>query len=210
MYSPLFCLEGRFFMSWLTTGLLIESIILGIALAMDAFSISVTNGINDTCMKKSKMITIAGVFALFQILMPLIGWICVHTIAQQFEAFSKLIPWIALVLLLFIGGKMLIEGIKGDGEEVSDSSDLSLGALIVQGIATSIDALSTGFTIADYSFAPALCESLIIGIVTFVLCMLGLILGKKIGMKLSEKAMIVGGLILIGIGLKIFIEGVFF
>lgn len=195
-------------MSWLTVGLVIESVLLGVALAMDAFSVSVTNGINEPHMKKSKMLTIASVFAIFQILMPLVGWICVHTISQQFEAFNKFIPWIALILLLYIGGKMLKEGIKGGSEE-EEPSAVGIGALIIQGIATSIDALSTGFTIADYSLAPALCESIIIGVVTFIICMPGLILGKKIGTKISEKAMIVGGLILIGIGVKIFVEGIF-
>ena len=191
---------------WLNAALIIESILLGIALAMDAFSVSVTNGLNEPCMKKSRIFTIAGVFAGFQILMPLTGWLCVHAIAQQFEAFSKFIPWIALLLLLYIGGKMLIDGIKGDEEEMI--SAVGFGALMLQGIATSIDALSTGFTIANYGFAPALCESIIIGVVTFALCIIGLLLGKKIGAWISGKAMIVGGLILIGIGVKIFLEGV--
>ena len=79
--------------------------------------------------------------------MPLIGWFCIHTIAEYFHVFEKFIPWIALILLLFIGGKMLIEGIKNDCEE--EGSAVSPGALFVQGIATSIDALSVGFTIAE-------------------------------------------------------------
>ena len=94
-----------------------NSVLLGVGLAMDAFSVSLANGLNEPGMKKKKMCGIAGVFALFQALMPMTGWVCVHTILQYFKAFEKFIPWIALVLLLFIGGKMLMEGIKNkDGE----------------------------------------------------------------------------------------------
>lgn len=205
-------------MEWLTLGFIIESIMMGVALAMDAFSVSLTNGLNDPHMKKPKMCLIAGVFCFFQILMPLVGWVCVHTIAEEFAAFHKFIPWIALILLLYIGGKMLIEGLRDRREEKNNSpsdsskkesgSRLTFTALLVQGIATSIDALSTGFTIADYGFAGALTESLIIGLVTFIICVIGLILGKKIGVRLTWKASVLGGVILICIGLKIFIEGV--
>ena len=83
------------------------NIMLGVGLAMDAFSVSLANGLNEPCMKQPKMMGIAGIFAVFQGMMPMIGWICVHTIVQYFSAFEKLIPWIALVLLCWIGGKML-------------------------------------------------------------------------------------------------------
>ena len=124
-----------------------NSVLLGVGLAMDAFSVSLANGLNEPDMKRSKICGIAGTFGFFQALMPVIGWICVHTVVQYFSAFEKLIPWIALVLLLFIGGKMLIEGIKNEEEE-SEKSGVGFGALMVQGIATSIDALSVGFTIS--------------------------------------------------------------
>ena len=88
------------------------NILLGVGLAMDAFSVSMANGLNEPHMNKGRICTIAGVFGGFQALMPLIGWFCVHTIAEYFHVFEKFIPWIALILLLFIGGKMLIEGIK--------------------------------------------------------------------------------------------------
>lgn len=195
-------------MDWLTWGLIVESIALGVALAMDAFSVSLTNGLNEPAMKKSRMMLIAGTFCGFQILMPLIGWICVHTIATQFAAFHKFIPWIALTLLLYIGGKMLIEGIRNKQDDEENTAAVGLGALMIQGIATSIDALSTGFTIADYGFGAALTEALIIGAVTFVICIVGLLAGRRIGTKLSGKASILGGCILIIIGIKIFIEGV--
>lgn len=220
-------------MVWLTWSLIIESIAMGVALAMDAFSISLTNGLNEPDMKKSRMLLIAGTFAGFQIMMPLIGWICVHTIATQFEAFTAWIPWIALALLGYIGGKMLIEGIGsirrknresvvkaepadavksagGNGMQAQEcvAGAVTIGALMVQGIATSIDALSTGFTIAEYGFAAAFTESVIIGIVTFIICIFGVLAGRKIGTKLSDKASILGGTILVIIGLKIFLEGI--
>ena len=184
-----------------------NSALLGVGLAMDAFSVSMANGLNEPKMRKGKMCGIAGVFAGFQALMPMIGWICVHTIVQYFTAFEKLIPWIALILLGFIGGRMIAEGTKnGDSEE--ESLGLGVGALLIQGVATSIDALSVGFTIADYNWLMALVASLIIAAVTFVICMVGLVIGKKFGTKLSNKAQILGGVILIAIGLEIFITGI--
>ena len=185
-----------------------NSVLLGVGLAMDAFSVSLANGLNEPSMKKKKMCGIAGVFAVFQALMPMIGWICVHTIVQYFKSFEKLIPWIALLLLGFIGGKMLIEGIREKDEE-REKPEVGLWALIVQGIATSIDALSVGFTIADYGFVMALVCAMIIAAVTFIICMLGLIIGRKCGTRRSGKAAILGGSILIVIGLEIFITGVF-
>lgn len=186
-----------------------NSVLLGIGLAMDAFSVSLANGLNEPDMKIGRGAFIAGIFAIFQGVMPMTGWTCVHTIAQYFKAFEKYIPWIALILLLYIGGKMLIEGIKGDGED-GEVKSLGIGALIIQGIATSIDALSVGFTIADYNAVMAFVSALIIAAVTFVICAAGLKIGKKVGTKISGKANILGGIILIGIGIEIFVSGVFF
>ncbi len=183
-----------------------NSVLLGVGLAMDAFSVSMANGLNEPKMGKGKMCEIAGVFAGFQALMPMIGWICVHTIIQYFTAFEKLIPWIALILLGFIGGRMIAEGTK-KGESEEENMGLGIGALLIQGIATSIDALSVGFTISDYNWLMALVASLIIAAVTFVICMAGLVIGKKFGTKLSNKAQILGGIILVAIGLEIFITG---
>lgn len=184
----------------------VNSVLFGIGLAMDAFSVSLANGLNEPQMKRSRIMLIAGTFAAFQILMPLLGWFCVHTIAELFGAFQKFIPWIALILLLYIGGKMLIEGIRNKGEE-NEKTAVGTGALIVQGIATSIDALSVGFTIASYDAAHAVTESLIIGIVTFAICVAGVLIGKKAGTKLAGKASILGGVILIAIGIEIWITG---
>jgi len=184
----------------------LNSVLFGIGLAMDAFSVSMANGLNEPEMPKRRMCLIAGTFAVYQILMPLIGWVCVHTIAEIFTSFQKFIPWIALILLAYIGGKMLLEGIRG-GEAEAETAALGFGALMVQGIATSIDALSVGFTIAESPWQMAVVESLIIGVVTFGICIGGLLIGKKFGTKLAGKASILGGVILIAIGLEIFIKG---
>ena len=195
---------------------ILNSVLFGVGLSMDAFSISVANGIVEPEMKKFRMFKIAGVYAVFQFIMPVLGWLLVTTVAEMFSVFHKFIPWIALILLLFIGGKMVVEGIsdkkqgyKKEKEEVKEAKKLTWGALIVQGIATSIDALSVGFTIADYSFLRAFAASLIIGAVTLVICLLGLIFGKKIGGKFVSTATIIGGVILIIIGIEIFIKGIF-
>ena len=187
---------------------IIKSFLLGVGLAMDAFSVSLANGLNNPKMNKSKMFMVAGTFAVFQGFMPMIGWFCVHNLVNYFKTFEKFIPWIALGLLVFIGGNMLLEGIKGD-EDDDNSKDLTLKALMVQGVATSIDALSVGFTIAEYGFSMALICVLIISIVTFIICFVGLIIGKKVGMKFAGKASIMGGIILILIGAEIFFTGVF-
>lgn len=187
----------------------ISSILLGLGLAMDALSVSMANGLNEPNMKPGRMAMIAGVFAIFQALMPMAGWVCVHTIIEVFSAFGKLIPWISLALLGYIGGKMLIEGIRGEGEDAKESVGLGFGALLLQGVATSIDALSAGLTNADYNWLQALVCSLLIAIVTFILCMAGVLIGKKFGTALAGKASIFGGVILIGIGIKLFVDGVF-
>ena len=194
-------------MDW-SISFVIKSILLGAGLAMDAFSVSLANGLNEPCMKKPRMCMIAGIFAFFQALMPLLGWLCVHTVAQAFSAFEKLIPWIALVLLCFIGGKMLLEGIQNKDEDPCAAGAVTFGALLVQGVATSIDALSVGFTIAEYGWLMALVCALIIAAVTFVICMGGLLIGRKFGTRLAGKASILGGVILILIGLEIFLTGV--
>lgn len=182
-----------------------NSILLGVGLAMDAFSVSLANGLNEQNMKKGKVFGIAGVFAFFQGLMPILGWVCIHSILSCFEAFEKFIPWIALILLVLIGGKMLLDGIfHKEGEE---KKTLGLWGLLLQGIATSIDALSVGFTIAEYDVKMALVSVLLIALVTFVICLCGIEIGKKFGTKLSNKATIFGGIILIAIGIEIFITG---
>lgn len=207
----------------MTTELIITSILLGAGLAMDAFSVSLADGLGEKELSAGRVLTIAGTFAVFQFAMPVAGWLLVHTAAERFTAFQAFIPWIALVLLLYIGGKMLIEGIRenrrmagadrardAEDETVSHDAHLSAGDLLVQGVATSIDALSVGFTIAAYSAGQAVMSSLIIGVVTLFICIAGLYLGRSIGTRLAGKASVLGGVILIAIGIEIWARGVFF
>ncbi len=184
-----------------------NSILLGVGLAMDAFSVSLANGLNEPKMKRKKMGLIAFVFAFFQALMPLIGWVCVHEFVERFRQFEKYIPYIALLLLCYIGGSMLCSAIKSKDED-EKKPKVGFVSLLVQGIATSIDALSVGFTIAHYDFYMALVSALIIALVTFVICIVGLIIGKRFGTMFKNKAEILGGMILIVIGIEIFITGV--
>lgn len=190
--------------------LLFNSALLGVGLAMDAFSVSLANGLDDPCMQRRKMYGIAGVFGLFQGIMPLLGWVFVHTLSEIFTVFQSFVPWIALGLLGFIGAKMLFDGVGElksgeDKENVCTPKEISFIALVVQGIATSIDALSVGFTIAEYNFFQALVSSLIIAAITFVICLAGVIIGRKFGTALAGKSAIFGGIILIVIGIEIFV-----
>ena len=216
----------------------LNSAALGVGLAMDAFSVSMANGLHEPHMRPGRMSGIAGVYAFFQYAMPMIGWICVHTIVQMFNSFQAFIPWIALILLSIIGGNMLREGLHPDEAEkvecpkdgylcpktrrlcprdgkecpVSDSAPayLSTHTLVLQAVATSIDALSVGFAIAEYNTLMAFTASLIIAAVTLAICLGGIKIGKKAADKLEGKASILGGLILIGIGLEIWISNIFF
>lgn len=188
----------------LTFVFFLNSLMLGVGLAMDAFSVSMANGLNEPNMKQGKMWGIAGVFGIFQGLMPLIGWICIHTIVQYFQAFETLIPWIALGLLSYIGIKMLLDGLHPDNTDEAKPG-VGFAALMVQGIATSIDALSVGFTIAEYDLSAAILAAVIIALVTAIICYAGLLIGRKAGTKLAGKAGIFGGVILILIGIEIFV-----
>ena len=198
----------------------LNSALLGAGLAMDAFSVSLANGLHEPEMPLPRMCLVAGVYALFQYAMPMIGWVCVHTIVELFASFERMIPWIALLLLLYIGGKMLLEGLHERHEEAAEAEPggstaqspnpahvLTGRLLLLQGVATSIDALSVGFTIEEYNFATANVAALIIAAVTFAICMGGLKIGKIAGTKLSWKASVLGGCILIGIGIEIFLKG---
>lgn len=184
-----------------------KSILLGVGLAMDAFSVSLANGLNEPHMKKRRICFMAGIFAFFQALMPMLGWICVHLFINFFTSFRRFIPWIALFLLLYIGSNMIYEALKKEEETVKNKK-LGFTALLMQGIATSIDALSVGFTISDYGIVSAVLCAAIIAAVTFIVCFCGVVIGKKFGTKISDKATILGGIILIGIGIEIFITGI--
>lgn len=185
---------------------LLKNVLLGAGLAMDAFSVAVANGLHEPQMSRRKMCGIAMVFALFQAAMPLIGWVCVHTMVRCFAAFEPFIPWIALGLLTYIGVSMIVETVKG---EETQAPAVGLRGLLVQGVATSIDALSVGFTIADYTLPYAVLAAFTIALVTFVICLAGVAIGKGAGTKLAGKAGIFGGVILILIGLEILFSSFF-
>ena len=186
--------------------LVTESVLLGFGLAMDAFSVSLVNGLREPGMQNGKIVRIAAVFGGFQTVMPLIGWILVRTILELFQSLQSIIPWTAFGMLLMIGGKMLLEGIRN--KTAGEDQRIGAGGLMLQGAATSIDALSVGLTMADTSVWNAIAESLLIGAVTFCVCTAGILIGRKAGIRLSGKASILGGLILIGIGIKILVTGI--
>ena len=181
----------------------LNSVLLGVGLAMDAFSVSMANGLHDPKMNKGAMGKIAGTFGIFQAAMPMIGWVCVHTIVELFASFETLIPWIALALLGYIGGKMLVDGIKG--EEAEEATELSAGALFMQGVATSIDALAVGVSFALLA-VNIVSASVIIALTTLLCSLVGAYLGKAFGSLLKSKAEVFGGVILVLIGLKILLE----
>ncbi|MBQ5969132.1 MAG: manganese efflux pump [Clostridia bacterium] len=185
--------------------LILNSLLLGVGLAMDAFSVSVANGLNAPDMPRSRRVLIAGCFAFFQAFMPLLGWVCVHTLVQTFSRLTQFVPWAAFVLLLFIGGKMIWES-RSAADPAKEPAALTIPALLVQGVATSLDALSVGFTIADYTLPSAVLCAVLIAAVTFLICIVGLFLGRRIGTKLAGKANILGGVILIAIGAEILLK----
>lgn len=199
--------------------LFISSMALGVGLAMDASAVSMANGLNDNKMKLRKIFLIAGMFAFFQALMPLIGYLLGHTLYETLDFIEKykIIPILALVILFIIGAKMAVEGINElidtkKGKKVEDLENkkvLSFKLLIIQAIATSIDALSVGVVIADYSVKNAIICALIVALVTFVICVPSVFIGKKIGLKIGPFAEILGGAILIVIGFIIFFTGIF-
>ncbi len=186
---------------------IVTNILLGIGLAMDAFSVSIANGLRENKMETGRKCLIAGCYAMFQIVMPMIGWILVRGALEALKMLQTAVPYIALVLLVFIGVKMMIEGIKNYGEERADKPPVGNAELLMQGAATSIDALSVGFTFAMYETLYVLPAALIIGAVTFVICLTGLAIGRTVGMKFTRYSDIAGGVILTAVGIGIFIRG---
>lgn len=194
---------------------ILDVILTGVGLSMDAAAVGMTDGLNEPKMKLPKIFLIALFFGAFQGVMPLIGYYAGTLFA---EAVASIAPYVALVLLGFIGGKMIFEAvknIKNKGEEESAPAVLSVKSLTVQAVATSIDALAVGISLLALDKTGALKINIfasvgIIAACTFVLSLAAVFIGKKFGKLLSDKAELVGGIILVAIGLKIFIEGVFF
>lgn len=196
---------------------ILDILLTGMGLSMDAAAVGMTNGMNEPKMKLPKILLIALFYGVAQGLMPLIGYYAGSLFA---EAVAKIAPWLALILLGFIGGKMIFEAIcafgrKKNGEEAEESKPLSIGAIAAQAIATSIDALAVGVSLVALKVSGALAVNIFVAVsmiaaTTFVISLISVFIGKKFGELLSDKAELIGGLILVAIGLKIFIEGVFF
>lgn len=192
---------------------ILTAIGLGVGLAMDACAVSMSNGLAEPKMKLGKIFTIAGFFGVFQIIMPIFGYLAVTvlsaTLGENFtRIFGYLVPWIALTLLLILGIKMIVEGIKEGKDSNKENEEsvkkLTIGGLFVQAIATSIDALSVGVIYGNVIPLEAYTTFLIIGIVTFGISVAAVFIGKKFGTIFSNKATIAGGIILCAIGLEIF------
>ena len=187
----------------------LNNALLGIGLAMDAFSVSLANGLAEPNMHRRRRLLIAGTFAFFQFAMPLTGWLLVSFANSFFGGFSVYIPWIALLLLCFIGGQLIIDAeYSGEEHEDTDSTKLGFAALLLQGVATSIDALSVGFTIAEYDLVHAIVAGLVIAFITLIICLCGIAIGRRFGTALAGKAAVLGGVILICVGIEIFISGI--
>ena len=186
-------------------GFIVRSLFLGIGLAMDATCVAMTNGLKYPKLKIRHALLISFMFGFFQALMPLIGYL----LGVSFSEFlTKFTPIIALVLLTIIGGKMLLEGFEKK-EKDEEVKQFNFPMLLVQAIATAIDALSVGIIMIDYKFNELIIALILIAVVTFVLSFIAVFLGKKFGVLLNNKAEILGGVILIVIGLEIFISGMF-
>lgn len=191
---------------------IVEVLLTGVGLSMDAAAVGMTNGLNEPKMRLTKILLIALFFGVFQGVMPLIGYFAGTLFA---EAVASIAPYVALVLLGFIGGKMIYEALKKSKEEEETVKNLGVGALTVQAIATSIDALAVGISLLALNGIGALKVNIfaacaIIAACTFVISLAAVFIGKKFGAVLADKAELIGGIILVAIGLKIFIEGVFF
>ena len=185
--------------------LFIELLLMGVGLAMDAFAVSICKGLGMSRLNKKQAVVIGLYFGGFQALMPLIGWL----LGSQFQRYITSIDhWIAFILLGFIGGKMIVEAVKGwNEEEVVEVEDKPIDHknMFVLAIATSIDALAVGITFA-FLGTPIIEAITIIGITTMIISIAGVVVGNFFGSKYKNKAELVGGLILVLLGVKILLE----
>lgn len=180
----------------------VELLLIGVGLSMDAFAVSVCKGLGMRRINRLHTAIIALFFGGFQALMPFIGW----ALGIRFQKYIMLYDhWIAFILLLFIGGKMILDVVRGKEEETSASAVLDLKELLLLAVATSIDALAVGISFAflDVNIVMAIT---VIGVTTFILSFAGVFIGHRFGNKFQDKATLAGGIILILIGLKILLE----
>ncbi len=190
---------------WLS--FIISSILFGLGLAVDAFLISLAGGVNEPNAKRGKILASALVFALFQLAAPLIGRLCVRTVAERFLFFKECLSGIALAVLLFLGIKMLVEGLRQSKSKDEEKPKSGIGALLLRAAVSSVDALSMGFTIAEYSLWTAVAGAGIIAAITFIAYTAGFFIGRKFGTRLADKAMVIGGILFIVMALEVFIRG---
>lgn len=188
----------------MTVATLIEIILISIGLAMDAFAVSITSGTIMQKMHLRHVLRIALFFGAFQAIMPILGWLGGTLFSDAIKEFDH---WIAFALLAFIGGKMIKEAFDDDNDERFDP--LNVYILFTLAIATSIDALAVGITFSVLS-VTIWSAAAIIGAITFLISFAGVYIGKRLGDAMGSKMEIIGGIILIGIGLKIVIEHLFF
>ena len=197
-----------------------DILVLAAALSMDAVAVSMTDGMSEPSMPLKKALSIGGFFGVFQALMPLIGYFVTGLVASAFlGVFKRASAWVSFALLAFLGGKMIADGVRElraakEGDAPEETKTLSVGRLAAQAVATSVDALAVGVTLQMAAISPAGLfppvgwSVLIIGAVTFALCVPAVYLGKLIGNRLADKAQLIGGVVLVGIGLKILLEGI--
>ena len=183
---------------------IVELLLTAIGLSMDAFAVSVCKGLGMRKMRYDQALVIGLYFGVFQALMPLLGWLLGTSFSRYIQAFDH---WIAFVLLLFIGGKMVWDTLHEDGKEEKEFAKerLDLKELLLMAVATSIDALAMGITFAFLSVSIGKASGLI-GCTTFVISALGVFIGNRFGAKYKDKASLTGGIILILIGCKVLLE----
>ncbi|MCR5797159.1 MAG: manganese efflux pump MntP family protein [Eubacterium sp.] len=195
--------------------LILGSVITGVSLAMDAFSVSVVYGLCNINIRRIQKVIIASTFGFCQFLFTFAGYFLGHLYIENHIEYAKYIPIVSFVLLLIVGGHMIIsailEGKRGDSFSVDDDKvAVSNGIikpfkLMVEGCATALDALSVGVSLTLLNLEESLLESSIIGIVTLVICYIGISIGKKLGERFTSYAQVAGGIILILIGVKILV-----
>lgn len=201
---------------------ILDIILLAFALSMDAMAVGMTNGMTEPKMPLKKVLLVGAFFGVFQAVMPLTGYFLTKIVTGAFlGAFERASAWVSFMLLALIGGKMIFDCVKemrekrrGDAEKSVTASELSVGKLALQAVATSVDALAIGVTLqmAELSveglFPPVGWSVVIIGAITFGLSVLAVYIGKLIGDKLADKAELVGGIVLVAIGVKLLFEGI--
>ena len=188
----------------LTALFIINSIVLGAGLAADAFSVSLVNGMSEPGMKRSTMILSSAVFAVFQGVMPMTGYLMVTAAVSHFGTLSSYVPWAAVAILMVLGVRMLVSG--DAGSTGSGTARITAWTLLVQGVATSIDALSVGFVISEFPFSSAAVCACIISAVTFAVCYAGVLIGKKAGVRLCGRASLFGGIILLAVAAELLLS----